>query len=222
MRERTDLVIFKAENSDVSIQVDFKGSTVWATQPQIAELFNIDRTTVLRHIKNILKDKEIDAESNVHKMHIADSDKPVLFYSLDVILSVGYRTNSGKAIAFRRWANRVLKQYLLQGCAINHSRLGQLNKVIEIISRSAVPEIAGVASVLEQFTAGVDILDGHDHETLKKPKFRPSEQEKFWQLTYEEGREVIESMKFGDTSVLFGHEIIQVGDRRHLPDVRWP
>jgi hypothetical protein len=148
--ERTQIVIYKTAEADVSLSADFRNETLWATQPQVADLFGIDRTTVVRHIKNILKSAEVDAESNVQKMHIAGSDKPVMFYSLDMILAVGYRTNSHRAIAFRQWATSVLRQHLVQGYTLNTNRLAQLNRMIEVISRNNTPEIAGISAVLQQ------------------------------------------------------------------------
>ena len=204
-----NIVIFHKDNFEIQFKADFNSQTIWATQSQIAELFEINRTTALRHINNILKDEEVDRKSNVQKMHIPNSDKPVMFYSLDIILSVGYRTNSSKAILFRRWANSVLKEYLIKGYAHKQKRLDELNTVIDIISRSSVPEISGVASVLDFFTKGLNILDDYDHQVLKKPSSNDknnSEQKESWQLTYEEGRKVIESMRFAETSSLFGNE----------------
>lgn len=167
-----NIVIFQKDNFEIEFKADFNSQTIWATQSQIAELFEINRTTALRHINNILKDEEVDRKSNVQKMHIANSDKPVMFYSLDIILSVGYRTNSSKAILFRRWANSVLKEYLIKGYALNQKRLDELNTVIDIISRSSVPEISGVASVLDFFTKDLNILDDYDHQVLKNPQCR--------------------------------------------------
>ncbi|MBE6351240.1 MAG: Fic/DOC family protein [Spirochaetaceae bacterium] len=193
----------------MEFKADFNSQTIWATQSQIAELFEINRTTALRHINNILKNEEVDRKSNVQKMHIPNSDKPVMFFSLDIILSVGYRTNSSKAILFRRWANSVLKEYLTKGYALNQKRLDELNTVIDIISRSSIPEISGVASVLDFFTKGLNILDDYDHQVLKKPSSNDknnSEQKESWQLTYEAGIKVIESMRFAETSSLFGNE----------------
>lgn len=204
-----NIVIFHKDNFEIQFKADFNSQTIWATQSQIAELFEINRTTALRHINNILKDEEVDRKSNVQKMHIPNSDKPVMFFSLDIILSVGYRTNSSKAILFRRWANSVLKEYLIKGYALNQKRLDELSTVINIISRSSVPEISGVASVLDFFTKGLNILDDYDHQVLKKPSSNDknnSEQKESWQLTYEEGRKVIESMRFAETSSLFGNE----------------
>jgi death-on-curing family protein len=202
-----NIVIFQKENFEIQFKADFNAQTIWATQSQIAELFEINRTTALRHINNILNDEEVDRKSNVQKMHIPNSDKPVMFYSLDIILSVGYRTNSSKAILFRRWANSVLKEYLIKGYALNQKRLDELNTVIDIISRSSVPEISGVASVLDFFTKGLNILDDYDHQVLKKPSSNDKNHLKeSWQLTYEEGRKIIESMRFSETSSLFGNE----------------
>ena len=204
-----NIVIFQKGNFEIEFKADFNSQTIWATQSQIAELFEINRTTALRHINNILKDEEVDRKSNVQKMHIPNSDKPVMFFSLDIILSVGYRTNSSKAILFRRWANSVLKEYLIKGYVLNQKRLEELNTVINIISRSSIPEISGVASVLDFFTKGLNILDDYDHQVLKKPSSNDknnSKQKDSWQLTYEEGIKVIESMRFAETSSLFGNE----------------
>ncbi len=198
------IVIYTTENSEITFNIDEKLQTVWATQPQIASLFDIDRTTALRHINNILKDEEVDKESNVQKMHIPNSDKPVMYYSLDIILSVGYRTNSSKAIAFRKWANFVLKEYILKGYALNQKRLDELHTVINIISRSNASEISGVANVLDYFAKGLTLLNDYDHQVLKSPLDKKSEN--LWKLTYEEGRKIIDSMKFAETSDLFGNE----------------
>lgn len=122
--QQNQLVIYQTKGGKIEFRGDFDHDTVWGTQQQIAKLFNTDRTVVTKHINKILRDKEIDEKSNVQKMHIANSDKPVKFYSLDVILAVGYRTNSSKAIAFRIWATKTLKQHLLQGYTINKKRIG--------------------------------------------------------------------------------------------------
>ncbi len=124
-RQQKQLVIYQAKNGAIEFRGDFERETVWGTQKQIAEVFNIDRTVVTKHINKILKDKEVNEKSNVQKMHIANSDKPVKFYSLDILLAVGYRTNSARAIEFRKWATKTLKQHLLDGYTINKKRIGQ-------------------------------------------------------------------------------------------------
>jgi death-on-curing family protein len=121
---QNQLMIYQTKSGKIEFRGDFDRDTVWGTQQQIAEVFNIDRTVVTKHINKVLKDKEIDGKSNVQKMHIANSDKPVKLYSLDVILAVGYRTNSSKAIAFRIWATKTLKQHLLHGYTINKKSIG--------------------------------------------------------------------------------------------------
>ena len=114
---RNEIILF--ENQNVKLEVNMKDETVWLTQEQMALLFNKDRTVITRHINNIIKDGELDEKSNVQKMHFANSDKLVSLYNLDMIISVGYRVKSKNGIIFRKWANKVLKEYLLKGYAVN-------------------------------------------------------------------------------------------------------
>ena len=115
--------IYKTLDGNTSITVQFEKDTVWLTQSQITELFQRDRTVINKHINNVFKEGELEKESNVHFLHIANSDKPVAFYSLDVIISVGYRVKSQRGTQFRQWASQRLKEYLVQGYAINEKRL---------------------------------------------------------------------------------------------------
>ena len=200
--KKQEIAIYQSKNGEIQLNIDTKQETVWATQTQIAEVFDIDRTRITRHIKNIFNDEEVSQKSNVRKTHFANSDKPVNLYSLDVILAVGYRTNSKQAIKFRQWANSVLKKYLLNGVVINQKRLEQLNKTIEIFSRSQNLEVSGVANILQNFTAGLDLLDNYDYQSLKKPKGTKNNRV----LTYEDAKNVINSMKFNEKSSLFGNE----------------
>jgi prophage maintenance system killer protein/prophage antirepressor-like protein len=197
-----EVIIYQGKNGEVKLNADFSGETIWATQSQIADVFDIDRTRITRHIANIFTDKEVDEKSNVRKTHFANSDKPVNLYSLDIVLAVGYRTNSKQAIKFRQWATKILKEYMLKGVAVNKTRLEQLKQTIEIISRSENIEISGVANILKDFTSGLDLLDNYDYQTFKKPKGTKSK----YILTYNEAREVINSMKFNEKSTLFGNE----------------
>lgn len=114
-----EIVIYQGKSGAIELKGDFKHETIWATQAQIANVFNIERSVVTKHINKILKSKEVSEKSNVQKMHIANSDKPVAFYSLGLILAVGYRTNSKKAIEFRQWATKTLRQHILEGYTIN-------------------------------------------------------------------------------------------------------
>ena len=129
---KNEIIIFEEEN--IKLEVNLQDGTVWLTQKQIAVLFAKDRTVITKHIKNILTDGELD-KSNVQKMHIASSDKPVDFYNLDMIISVGYRVKSKRGIQFRIWANKILKEYLLHGYAINQPRLDYLEKIVKVKMR---------------------------------------------------------------------------------------
>ncbi|MDX4065497.1 RhuM family protein [Aliarcobacter skirrowii] len=121
MQDLSNLVVYNDGELELKVSVD--SETIWLTQKQIAEVFDKNQSVISRHINNIFNDKEVDEKSNMQKMHIANSDKPVSFYSLDIVLSVGYRTNSSKAIKFRQWATSVLKNYIQNGYAINNHKI---------------------------------------------------------------------------------------------------
>lgn len=117
--KKNEIVIFETEDRSVTLPVAVENETVWLSQNQMIELFGRDQSVISRHIRNIFKEQEVDKESNMHFLHISNSDKPVAYYSLDVIISVGYRVKSKRGVEFRRWANSVLKQYILKGYAVN-------------------------------------------------------------------------------------------------------
>ncbi len=145
----------------------------------------------------------MDEKSNMHFLHIANSDKPVAYYSLDVIISVGYRVKSQRGVEFRKWANSVLKQYIMQGYAVNNNRIKQLGEVIRIIKRTENSlDSKQVLSVIEKYNTALDLLDSYDHQNMRRPKGN----EATYVLTYEECKSVIESMRFGNESDLFGRE----------------
>jgi len=121
MNKKQNLVIYK--NGEIELKASFNNETIWLRQDEIALLFEKDRTVITRHINKILKEREVDEESNVQKMHFPNSDKPVKLYSLDIILAVGYRTNSAKAIKFRQWATKVLKEYVVKGYTLNGEKI---------------------------------------------------------------------------------------------------
>ena len=122
---KNEIIIF--ENQEIKLEVNMKDETVWLTQAQMAELFDRDVKTISKHIQNAFEE-ELDEESNSQKMRIANSDKPVNFYNLDVIISVGYRVKSHNGILFRKWATKVLKEHLLKGYTVNQKRLEYLEK----------------------------------------------------------------------------------------------
>ena len=136
MQEKNEIVIFETEDKEVKLPVTVEDETVWLNQNQMIELFGRDQSVISRHIRNAFKEHEVDEKSNMHFLHIANSDKPVAFYSLDVIISVGYRVKSKRGVEFRRWANSVLKQYILKGYAVNDNRIKQLGEVIRIMKRT--------------------------------------------------------------------------------------
>ena len=201
-----ELVKFIDNDFTLDVRADVENETVWLTQDEMATLFDSDRTRITRHLNNIIKDGELDEKSNVRKTHFAHSDKPVKLYNLDMIISVGYRVKSQRGIAFRRWANRVLKDYLIKGYAVNQKRLDNLGKVIDIqnrmLSYSLNIDKEELAKVIDEYTRALDLLDSYDHQTLAKPKGSQSD----YVMTYQEARSIIDSMKFNDMSDVFGVE----------------
>ena len=117
-KEKTDSVLFETKDKSVSLSVEVKNETVWLSVSQMAILFDREESNIRRHVLNVFKESEVEENNNVQKMHVNNVKKPVPFYSLDVIISVGYRVKSNRGVEFRRWANSVLKQYILQGYAI--------------------------------------------------------------------------------------------------------
>ena len=128
---KNEIILF--EGQDVKLEVNVKDETVWLTQAQMAELFGKGQSTISEHISNIFKEGELDKEGNIGFSDIANSDKPVKIYNLDVIISVGYRVKSKNGILFRRWANKVLKDYMIKGYAVNQRRLEYLEKTVKLI-----------------------------------------------------------------------------------------
>ena len=200
---RNEMVIFETEDKQVSLPVTVEEETVWLNQSQMMELFDRDQSVISRHIKSVFKEQEVDEKTNMHFLHIANSDRPVAYYSLDVIISVGYRVKSKRGVEFRRWANSVLKQYILQGYAVNDHRIRQLGEVIRIMRRTEDElDSKQVLSVIERYSNALDLLDSYDHQKMSRPKGN----EATYVLRYEECMEVIQSMRFGNESELFGRE----------------
>lgn len=203
MADRTDLVLFNSHDGKVSLPVMLESETVWLTQKQMTELFSVDRTVITRHINNVFKDGELDRKSNVQILHIANADRPVQYYNLDVIISVGYRVKSQRGVEFRKWANSVLKEYILKGYAVNDTRLKQLNEVVQLLKRTQDSlDSKQVLTVVENYSKALDLLDAYDHQSMQ----RPTGDQVVYVLSYEECRQVIDSMRFGNESELFGAE----------------
>lgn len=123
MEKQDQIVIYQTKEGSTEINVRLENETVWLTQSQLVELFQRDQSVISRHINNIFREGELEKKSNMHFLHIANSDKPVALYNLDIIISVGYRVKSHRGTQFRIWANRVLKEYLVKGYALNEKRL---------------------------------------------------------------------------------------------------
>ena len=206
MKQIAELVIFKAQDGNVKLDVNIENETVWLSLDQMSELFERDKSTISRHIKNIFKDGELSQGSVVANFATTASDGKVYdvtFYDLDVIISVGYRVKSQRGVEFRKWANGVLKNYILKGYAVNNNRINELGEVIRIMKRADNRiDSKQILDVIEKYTVALDLLDDYDHQKIKKPDGNTAT----YTLTYEECREVIDGMKFGSESDLFGNE----------------
>ena len=201
--KKNEIVLFETADNEVSLQVQMQDETVWLTQAQMVELFGRDVSVISRHINNVFKEGELDKKSNLHFLQIANADRPVTIYSLDVIISVGYRVKSQRGVEFRRWANSVLKDYILRGYAVNDKRINQLGKIVQIMKRAENQlDAQQVLSVVESYSTALDILDDYDHQMLAKPRGNRAT----YVLTYDECRSVIDKMTFVSDSNLFGNE----------------
>lgn len=206
MNQKTELVIFKAQDGNVKLDVNIENETVWLSLDQMSELFERDKSTISRHIKNIFKDGELSQNSVIANFATTASDGKVYnvtFYDLDVIISVGYRVKSQRGVEFRKWANRVLKDYILKGYAVNNNRINELGEVIRIMKRAeSTLDSKQILDVIEKYTVALDLLDDYDHQKIEKPNGNVAT----YILTYDECRNVISNMKFGNESDLFGNE----------------
>ena len=207
MEKKNEIVLF--ENQSVKLEVNMKDETVWLTQQQMAELFGKARNTITEHINNIFKEGELDEKSNVGFSDFANSDKPVKVYNLDVIISVGYRVKSQNGVLFRKWANKILKDYMLKGYAINQKRLEYLEKTVRLIDianrmdeRLEGDDAKEILKVIGDYSKALDLLDDYDHRTVKKVKGNIDSR----QIKYEDCVNIINTLKFNEQSNLFGVE----------------
>ena len=205
-----EIIIF--ENQNVKLEVNVKDETVWLTQKQMAELFEKDRRTITRHIQNIYKDEELEEKLVCSFFeHTAEDGKKynVQYYNLDMIISVGYRVNSKKGILFRKWANKVLKDYILKGYAINEKRLKYLEKTVKLIDianrideRLENNDAKEILKVIGEYSKALDLLDSYDHRTLKKIEGNLDTR----RIKYEECVKIINKLKFNEQSKIFAIE----------------
>lgn len=202
-----EIVLFETEDNEIKLEVPVNEETVWLNRQQMAELFDRDVKTIGKHINNALRE-ELD-ESTVANFATVQMEgnrkveRNIEFYNLDVIISVGYRVKSKRGVEFRRWANSVLKQYILKGYAVNDRRVAQLGEVIRIMKRTEnTLDSKQVLTVIEKYSEALELLDSYDHQNMARPKGSDAT----YVLTYEECMEVISNMRFGDESDLFGRE----------------
>lgn len=195
--------IYRSRDGSVQLNVKLENETVWLSANQMAMLFDRDAKTIRKHINNVFADGELTKESNTHFLRVANSDKPVPFYNLDVIISVGYRVKSQQGVQFRRWATSVLKQYLIKGYVINQQikldRYNELKDVVRLMSRAVglqdkvtTDEYSGLFNVISDYVYALDTLDQYDYQSLSISKTTKDES---FRATYDNAMEAINALK---------------------------
>lgn len=212
--EEDKIVIYQTEDGQTQIDVRLENETVWLNTNQMALLFEREDSNIRRHIINVFKDGELEKDNNVHFLHVNVIKKPVPFYNLDVIISVGYRVKSKRGTAFRIWARKVLKEYMVKGYAVNerirHEQIGELRQLVGMLGRTlqnqslSTKENRALFEVVTDYTYALDTLDNYDYERLTIEK---TTKEEPFHATYENAMKEIQRLreKFGG-SVLFGNE----------------
>ncbi len=209
------IIIYQSEDGKTQLDVKLEGETVWLSTRQMAELFNKEESNIRRHVNNVFKEAELKRENNVHFLHVNGVKKPVPYYTLDVIISVGYRVHSQRGVRFRQWANSVLKQYLVKGYAINENirkqQIAELRQLVQVVSRTiqqqpakSTDESNALFDVVVDYTYALDTLDDYDYQRLHIARITKEEP---FHATYENAMHEIDLLrqKFGG-SVLFGNE----------------
>ena len=219
--DENKIIIYQTEDGQTQIDVRMENETVWLTQAQMAELFQTDRTSIVRHINNIYKVEELDRESTCEKIAQVQIEgkrtvrRNIPYFNLDMIISVGYRVNSKRGVRFRQWANKILKDYLVKGYAVNErmrkEQIGELRQLVGMLGRAvqsqpllSTDETNALFEVVTDYTYALDTLDNYDYERLTIEK---TTKEEPFHATYENAMEEIRRLreKFGG-SVLFGNE----------------
>ena len=209
------IIIYQSEDGKTQLDVKLEGETVWLSTRQMAELFNKEESNIRRHVNNVFKEAELKRENNVHFLHVNGVKKPVPYYTLDVIISVGYRVHSQRGVRFRQWANSVLKQYLVKGYAINENirkqQIAELRQLVQVVGRTlqqqpakSTDESNALFDVVVDYTYALDTLDDYDYQRLHIARITKEEP---FHATYENAMHEIDLLrqKFGG-SVLFGNE----------------
>jgi prophage maintenance system killer protein len=209
MAKENEIVLFETEDAKVRLTVPIQEDTVWLTQAQMTELFDTSKQNVSLHINNCFKEGELDKDSVVKDFLTTASDGKnykTKYYNLDVIISVGYRVKSQRGIQFRRWANKVLKDYIIKGYAINDKRLEALQKTVEIQAKMLATAIEGdsdeVLRAVNLYTQALTLLDQYDHQSLEKPEGN----QPIYRITYADCRAMVDRMEDSFKSDVFGVE----------------
>ena len=205
---KNEIIIF--ENQGIKLEVNMKDEAVWLTQEQMGILFDKAKSTINEHIKNIYKDEELIEIETMRKFGNTEfSNKPINYYNLDVIISVGYRVKSKNGVAFRRWATKILKEYMIQGYSINKKRLEYLEKTVKLIDianrmDNTLEEASAkeILKVIGDYSKALDLLDNYDYKEFKVPKGHKSD----IHIKYEDCISIIEKLKFKEKSNIFALE----------------
>ena len=205
--KKNEIILF--ENQGVKLEVNLKEETVWLTQAQMEVLFDVKHATISEHINNIFKEEELDEKTSVGISDKSTGGRKSKIYNLDVIISVGYRVKSKNGVIFRQWANRILKDYMLKGYAVNQRRLEYLEKTIQLIDianrideRLEGNDAKEILKVIGDYSKALDLLDDYDHRTLKKIDGNIDER----RIEYSECIEVVNKLRFNEESSLFAIE----------------
>ena len=206
--KKNEIVLF--ENQGVKLEVNVKDETVWLTQEQMSKLFKKAKSTINEHIKNIYTEGELIETETMTKFGNSEfADKPTNYYNLDMIISVGYRVKAQNGILFRKWATKVLKDYMLKGYAVNQKRLEYLEKTIKLIDianrideRLEENDAKEILKVIGSYSKALDLLDDYDHRTLKKIKGTTDDRI----IQYQDCLDIIHKLKFNEKSEIFGIE----------------
>ena len=204
--ENNEIVLFETKDKEISLTVAVDNETVWLSANQMASLFERDEKTIRKHINNIFSEEELTKENNTHKLRVEGVKQKVPFYTLDVIISVGYRVKSKRGIEVRQWANSVLKKYIIDGYAINEKRLAALKKTVEIqnkmLANALNVEESEVLKAVNLYTEALTLLDQYDHQSLIKPEGNLP----IYRITYEDCKRMISCMEDSFHSDVFGVE----------------
>ena len=203
---KNEIVLFMDGDIQLEVPVSRDGESVWLSANQMAVLFDKDETNIRKHINNVFRASEVDKNNNTQKMRVDGGKQSVAFYSLDVILAVGYRVNSQRGIAFRKWANDVLKQYILKGYAINEKRLQALEKTVDIQTRMLAGALdineSDLLRAVNEYTEALLLLDQYDHQLLSKPEGNKP----VYRITYENCIQMVAGMRDSFNTDVFGVE----------------